>query len=115
MKFNVAITTSDGKLINQHFGHCSEFSIVEVDAGSGEWKFVEKRKTTPTCQEFSHNPEHVMEVAKMLSDCLYLLTLRIGAYPSAILQNYGITCLEAPELISESLERLCSYYKINHI
>jgi hypothetical protein len=78
MSFKVAITTSNGKLINQHFGHCSEFTIVEVDENTGNWEFAEKRNVEQTCQEFFHDEDHIDEVAKMLSDCLYLLTYRIG-------------------------------------
>lgn len=114
MSFKVAITTSDGKLINQHFGRCSEFSIVEVDPDTGHWKFIEKRETEQTCNNFSHSEEQIDEVAKMLSDCLYLLTYRIGTYPCFVLKSYGVTCLEASELITNSLERLYKYHKINH-
>jgi Uncharacterized conserved protein len=113
MKFKVAITTSDGKVINQHFGRCPEFTIAEVDGNTGEWSFVEKRPVEPVCRDFSHDDEHIDRVAALLSDCPYLLTCRIGTYPSGVLQSYGITCLEAPEAVSDALERLYRYHKIS--
>lgn len=94
MKFKVAVTSSDGKLLDQHFGHCSDFRIAEVDSGSGEWKFVENRKTEQTCHNFSHQEKHVKEVVELLSDCRYLLTYRIGSYPCSLFLSRGIECLE---------------------
>lgn len=107
----VAVTSSDGKVIDQHFGHCSEFTIAEVqDSG---WRIVEKRKTEPVCENFSHRPDRVREVADLLSDCGFLLTYCIGPYPRRLFLGRGIDCLETPEeepiSIDFAMERLGEY------
>jgi predicted Fe-Mo cluster-binding NifX family protein len=43
----VAVVSSDGKVINQHFGNASRFLIFEVDGG--EIQLIEVRETTPLC------------------------------------------------------------------
>ncbi len=95
MGTRVAITSSDGDVIDQHFGHCSEFRIAEIGS-NGEWKITEIRRTERTCNNFSHSETHVQEVAKLLSDCRYLLTYRIGSYPYSLFRSRGIDCLETP-------------------
>ena len=112
METKVAITSSDGAVIDQHFGHCSEFRIAEIES-SGQWKIAEVRKTERTCNNFSHSEAHVQEVVKLLSDCRYLLTYRIGFYPYSLFRSRGIDCLETPTeepvTIAWAMERLRAF------
>lgn len=43
MSFKVAVASSDGKYINQHFGWAQQFLIFEID-DNGEYKFLEPQK-----------------------------------------------------------------------
>ncbi len=43
----VAVVSSDGKVINQHFGKAARFLIFEV--GDGKTELVESREYTPVC------------------------------------------------------------------
>lgn len=112
MSVRVAITSSDGKVIDQHFGQCSEFRIAEVD-GTGTWRITESRRTEQTCHGFSHDEAHVREVVELLADCRYLLTYRIGSYPYSLFRSRGIDCVETPTeepaSIDWTLERLRAY------
>lgn len=109
MSILVAITSSDGKAVDQHFGHCSAFRIAEID-GAGTWKITEVRETEQTCHAFSHDEAQVQEVVELLSDCRYLLTYRIGIYPYSLFRSRGIECLETPAeepvSIDSAMERL---------
>ena len=68
MSIRVAVTSSDGRTVDQHFGHCSAFCIAEI-GGDGIWKITEVRRTEQTCHAFSHDETHVQEVVELLSDC----------------------------------------------
>lgn len=96
MKIRVAVTSSDGTTIDLHFGRCSDFLIAEIDGDSGEWRVLGRRKAEQTCHNFSHQEEHVREVAKLLSDCPYLFTYRIGIYPYSVFRERGVRCFETP-------------------
>lgn len=96
MKIRVAVTSSDGKAVDLHFGRCSDFRIAEIDSGTGEWRFVEDRRAEQTCRGFAHREEHVKEVVELLADCSFLLTYRIGIYPYSLFRSRGVTCFETP-------------------
>ena len=108
----IAVTSSDGKVVDQHFGHCSEFLILELD-GAGGWRVAEKRRTEPTCRNFSHREDHVREVVELLSDCRFLLTYCIGSYPYRLFLGRGVDCLETtteePVTIDSAVKRLSAY------
>ena len=109
MSIRVAVTSSDGRTVDQHFGHCSAFCIAEI-GGDGTWKITEVRRTEQTCHAFSHDETHVQEVVELLSDCRYLLTYRIGIYPYSLFRSRGIECLETPTeepiSVENAMERL---------
>ncbi|QAT50409.1 hypothetical protein EQM14_11910 [Caproiciproducens sp. NJN-50] len=112
MTIKVAVTSSDGKRIDQHFGHCMNFSIAEINQEDSSWKMVDSRKTARTCHEFSHDAEQVEQVVDSLSDCDYLLTYRIGYYPNLLFSSKGIQCVETPTeepvTIEQGIARLLS-------
>ena len=83
----VAVVSSDGKVINQHFGKASRFYIFEVD--SGKIQFLEVRETTPLCGSADYgNPEEVLgRTISLISDCEALLCSRIGNRPQEELRK----------------------------
>jgi predicted Fe-Mo cluster-binding NifX family protein len=48
MGLTVAVASSDGKVINQHFGRCDRFSIFNIE-NDKEFKFLEYRETSILC------------------------------------------------------------------
>ena len=117
MKVRAAITSSNGKTVDLHFGRCSDFRIVEIDSDSGEWSITEERRVEQTCHDFAHQEEHVKDVVRLLSDCSFLLTYRIGMYPYSLFQRGGITCLETPTedpiLIPQAIRRLHKFLTVS--
>lgn len=43
MSYKIAIATSDGKFVNQHFGRANQFLIVELK-GDGSYEVLEPQK-----------------------------------------------------------------------
>jgi nitrogen fixation protein NifX len=100
----VAIVSSDGKVINQHFGKASKFFIFEVDCG--KIQFLEVRETTPLCgsSDSGHADDLLSRIVSLISDCDALLCSRIGSRPQEELKKKGIKAIEAPYFIDEALK-----------
>lgn len=100
----VAVVSSDGKVINQHFGKASRFLIFEV--GDGKIKFIEERKNTPLCgsAEDGHADDALSRTISLISDCQAVLCARIGGGAEEELRKKGIKPVEAPYFIHEALK-----------
>ena len=105
-EMKVAVISTDGKVINQHFGKASRFYIFEV--GGGKIQFLEVRECTPLCGSADYgNPEEVLnKTISVISDCKTLLCARIGSRPQEELRRKGIEPIEAPYLIDEALNNI---------
>ena len=117
MMVRAAVTSSNGKTVDLHFGRCSDFRIIELDSDSGEWTIMEERRVEQTCHDFVHQEEHVKEVVDLLSDCSFLLTYRIGMYPYLLFQRSGVICIETPTeipiSIPQAIRRLHQFLTVN--
>lgn len=100
----VAVVSSDGKVINQHFGKASRFLIFEVNRGKAQ--LVEVRETTPLfCSaDCGHADEALNRTISLIIDCEAVLCARIGNGVDNELRKNGIKPVEAPYFIYEALE-----------
>ncbi len=104
----VAVVSSDGKVINQHFGKASRFLIFEVDCG--KIQFMEVRETTPLCGsgEYGHADDALSRTISLIADCEAVLCARIGGGAEEVLIENGIKPIEAPYFIHEALKNICA-------
>jgi len=102
----VAVISSDGKVINQHFGKASRFFIFEVDCGKVQ--FIEVRETTPLCgsADYGNADEVLSKTISLISDCEALLCARIGNRPQEELRKNGVKPIEAACFIDEALKNI---------
>lgn len=102
----VAVVSSDGKVINQHFGKASRFFIFEVDGD--KIQFLEVRETTPLCgsADYGNADEVLSGTISLISDCEALFCSRIGNRPQEELRKKGIKPVEAPYFIDEALRNI---------
>ena len=42
MAYRIAVASTDGIVVNQHFGHAERFHIIELNAETGKYSFIEK-------------------------------------------------------------------------
>jgi predicted Fe-Mo cluster-binding NifX family protein len=113
MNFRTAIATSDGIVVNQHFGHTDSFLIVDVD-DEGQPHTVEQRRVQPLCDGGNHDEGRLAAAVEALSDCEYVLVSRIGPGASVALEQRGITVYEVPGVIEESLNKLFQWQSYRH-
>ena len=104
MPIKVAAASSDGKLVNQHFGKAQKFLIFEIK-DNGEHEFIELRETAPRC---GGDPNLKNEIIELISDCNILLVSQIGPGAQKKLLNRGVRPLIMPVFIEDALEKLYS-------
>lgn len=110
MAYKVAFASSDGKVVNQHFGRTRQFLIVEID--NKDYKYVETRVNDPSCQEFQHTEEAMNKSIELISDCKVVFVARIGQGALALVEAKGIKGIEAPYFIEDILKKVLNS-KIN--
>ncbi|MCR5802852.1 MAG: dinitrogenase iron-molybdenum cofactor biosynthesis protein [Clostridia bacterium] len=112
-RYLIAVASSDGIVVNNHFGHASTFYIYEVDNDVIELKEV--RKVEPVCQTGEHDDKRLNENAEVFSDCDFLLASKVGDGAAAVLESKGIIPYQIPGIISESIDKLIRFEKVNKL
>lgn len=88
-KYKAAIASSDGIVVNQHFGRADTFYIYEIDE-RGKYVLLEKRNAVPICKGGNHDNSELENNMKKLSDCRYILVSRIGKRAEIAARQLGI-------------------------
>ena len=112
--YKVAAASSDGIVINQHFGRADTFYIYEV-AGAGNYRFLETRTVTPVCNGGNHSDKELRENISKFKDCKYILVSRIGMGAANMVEQSGITPMELPGMMEESLDKLITYEQLQNL
>ncbi|MGN0343164.1 MAG: NifB/NifX family molybdenum-iron cluster-binding protein [Roseburia sp.] len=110
----IAAASSDGIVVNSHFGRAETFYIYEVK-NDDEIHLVEKREVTPVCNGGNHSDEKLKDNLLKFKDCRYLLVSRIGNGAANMAESLGIEVYELPGIIEESIHQLINYIKIEKL
>jgi predicted Fe-Mo cluster-binding NifX family protein len=115
MSWRVAVTSADGVLINQHYGHATWFLIYDIEK-DGTGTLVEKRPVDPWCGAANHGDaeEGDSGIAKDITDCTAVLTAQIGPPARKKLELSGVSVFEERSSIDEALKKLALYYAKTH-
>lgn len=108
-KPNIAVASNEGVLINKHLGEAEELLIYGNEKNS--LKLLETRKTP----EKGGGSERWRTLAKVLTDCSYLLVNGIGENPKAILKNKGIKVIVLDGMIEDAVNGIFNNKSINHL
>jgi predicted Fe-Mo cluster-binding NifX family protein len=109
----IAVASSDGIVVNSHFGKATTFYIYEEK--EEQIRYVETRKVEPVCSRGNHDDIKLRENLEKFSDCKYLLVSRIGMGAATKAESLGIAVYEIPGMIEESIQRLLRYEKIKNL
>ncbi|MDR1082302.1 MAG: hypothetical protein LBL27_00320 [Coriobacteriales bacterium] len=109
MSYRLAVTTRDGKVVQEHFGHARHFHIVELT--SDGYRYVETREIEPRCEgagpeETSHGAARFEPVIELLRDCDAIVTAQIGPGAAQYVIGSGIRIFEARGLVSDILNEM---------
>lgn len=89
-KIRIAVVSTDGLKVNEHFGKATRFLIYDVD---DQILWVEDRPTESLSED---DPDHPFDadkfgrIASLLKDCSKVYVSRIGETPAAKLKELGI-------------------------
>ena len=96
-----ALASTDGKVINQHFGRADSFHIVDI--GETGYDFIETRASAPSCNNKDHREDRFDHVLTLLADCEIIVVQKIGFSASQYLISRGKRVFEAPGFFIEDV------------
>ena len=95
----VAVSSTDGISINEHFGKSQEFLIYEVQ-DTGEYEFIERRSNDV---HSSVATDHHETKIQLISDVEVVLTAKIGPSAEQELSKQGVIALTVTGSIDKAL------------
>jgi len=110
-EYKIAVASSDGIVVNSHFGRAKRFWIFAFK--NGKLEHLEAREVVPVCEMGTHDEAVLKENVERLSDCTHILAARVGNGARAIIESYGINVYELPGLIEESVDKMVRYEMVN--
>ncbi|MBQ1463582.1 MAG: dinitrogenase iron-molybdenum cofactor biosynthesis protein [Ruminococcus sp.] len=108
MVYRLAVASTDGIVVNQHFGHAQQFHIIEIDPENLAYSYAGTRETERVCQGHFHNESSFDKVIDVLSDVHAVIVAKIGQGASQQLESRGLTVYEAPFPIEPLMEKVIS-------
>lgn len=121
MSFNIAVATTDGENINQHFGTTDQFYIYQVET-DGSYQQIAVRnvyidKESPDCSSCGsgcnsggcqpHN--YLPVIVELIHDCKYILASRVGKSVEKSLKRLDITCFSIELPIDKAIKKIVIY------
>lgn len=104
MAVRAAVASTDGKVINQHFGKADSFLIFELH--NGAFQYIEKRSVTPCCRMGEHKEDSFEDTSKAIADCSVIIVSRIGQGAADFMESRGFAVYESPFPINAVLKKL---------
>ncbi len=111
--YKIAVASSDGIVVSQHFGHADKFIIFEVNGS--DYNFTEIRTVEPVCSYGNHDDRKLLENMRKIQDCKYLIVSRIGTGASTQAEQLEITPMELSDMIEESVRKVISFEQIQNL
>jgi predicted Fe-Mo cluster-binding NifX family protein len=103
----IAVTSKDGKQINQHFGHADRFLVYEVNGSHVTLK--EEKAVDRYCSYDPGHPlrKHLLDaIADCVKGCRAVVCSQIGQAPQLEMERLGIEVFTAEGTIERTLVEL---------
>lgn len=101
-----AVATSDGKVIDQHFGQVEEFFIYKFRNDRAE--IIDKRTIGRYCigkENCEDKKTHMLDIINVLNDCNAILSMRIGSEPKRKLEENNIKVFELYDTVEKGIKK----------
>lgn len=112
-KYKIAVASTDGESVDQHFGRADKFFIYVLDDDVG-YDFVAQRNLEPVCLGKSHNVLDMQKRVERLKDCKYVAAAKIGPGAEIALEKCGVTALKLPGKIDEAVLSIWRYTRFKN-
>lgn len=104
MSYKIAIASTDGIVVNQHFGKADSFHIFKID--SEKYDYVEQRPVESCCGGSGHDAGAFRKALDALHDVSAVIVSKIGGGASDFLEAHGLAVYEAPYPIEPLLIKI---------
>jgi len=108
MSYKIAVASSDGKVVNQHFGKATQFLIFEVEKDN--FKFLELLEASAFCNYGEHDDNKLLSAVEVLEGIRAVLVSQIGKGAAQALKIKGIESFDVRDFIEDALKKLIKYY-----
>jgi len=112
--YKVAIASTDGESVNQHYGKSEKFYIYSIDDEVG-YDLTEERLVQAVCQNGSHIIEEMNKSVSQFLDCKYIAASRIGDGALSVMNKNGITGMELPGSVDDAILKIWKYNRIQNL
>jgi Uncharacterized conserved protein len=102
--YRVAVASTDGKYVNEHFGRAKQFLVFELNDDG--YQFIELRQNEPSCHVAQSDEGGHFHTVQLLEDCKAVLVARIGPGAEQYLLQHGLKALIIPDFIDEALKQV---------
>lgn len=104
----IAVASTDGKLVDLHFGDADRFLIYEIEDGEGKFHEIREKTAMP----LNNHQERWVASIDLINDCKAVLCNKIGNEPMIELRKLGIKPIqldcEVKDAVSECSKHLLS-------
>ena len=108
MSYKIAVASSDGKVVNQHFGKATQFLVFEVEEDN--FKFLKLLESSPFCNYGEHDENKLLSAVDALEGSRAVLVSQIGNGAAQALKTKGIEVFDVHDFIEDALKKLIKYY-----
>ena len=100
MDVKIAVASSDGLMVNEHFGRARSFRIYRLhDEG---YDFLEVRENVPPCAGQAHDDDLLARSAQLLSDCRGVVAEQVGPGAIDALIGHRIMAFTLPGTVDDA-------------
>jgi predicted Fe-Mo cluster-binding NifX family protein len=104
----IAVASTDGKVIDLHFGDANRFLIYEIKDGEGKFQVI--REKTPMA--LNEHSERWISSIDLINDCKAVLCSKIGKEPTIELRKLGIKPVQLDCEVKKGVEE-CSKHLLS--
>jgi nitrogen fixation protein NifX len=104
MDVKIAVASSDGITVDQHFGRAQSFRIYRLhDDG---YDLQEVRENAPPCAGQAHDDDALARSAKLISDCRGVVAAQVGPGAIDALIAHRIMAFTLPGSVDDAFDAI---------
>lgn len=104
----IAVASTDGNVIDLHFGDATQFLIFKIEDGEGKFDEIRQKTPIPVIQ---HEERWVASI-DLIGDCKAVLCSKIGEEPTIELRKLGIKPIQLDCDVKEAVKE-CSKHLLS--
>ncbi len=104
----IAVVSTDGKVIDLHFGDANRFLIYKIEDGKGKFQEIREK----TVMHLNNHQERWVASIDLINDCKAVLCSRIGNEPTIELRKLGIKPIQLDCDVKEAVDE-CSKHLLS--